>query len=97
MCSLIVIDDFYINGMAVFETETQSPLVVDADAPLSGPVSGKEFKAVGKRFPQILRRGCDMQSTARRTMSWGNRRVAPVTNKRSVPLSAKLLITWLLL
>jgi hypothetical protein len=54
LASLMVIDNFDIVSLSAFKSETYAPLIVDADAPLSGPVSGQRFQAVGRRHAKIV-------------------------------------------
>jgi hypothetical protein len=39
----MVIDDFDVVGVAIFPSETDSPLVIDPDTVLSGPVVPQFF------------------------------------------------------
>ena len=45
----MVIDDFAITGVAILPAETDAPLVVDPDAPLSGTIAAQCFQAVPRR------------------------------------------------
>jgi hypothetical protein len=36
----VIIDNFNVISLAVFKTETETPLIVDADAPFSRTISG---------------------------------------------------------
>jgi hypothetical protein len=49
----MVIDDFDVFGAAVRPSEADSPLVVDANAVLSLPVSPQGLQPVSRRNPQI--------------------------------------------
>ena len=49
MPPLVVIDDFNVMRAVLFPTETDSKLVVDANAPLSFPVSVKRLQPVAGR------------------------------------------------
>jgi len=42
----VVIDDFDVEGVTAFESKTNSPLFVDADAPLALPVAFQRFQAI---------------------------------------------------
>jgi len=50
----MIVDHFYFERITVRPPETNSPLVVNADAPTSGPVAFKLFKAIGRRDAQIV-------------------------------------------
>ena len=50
----MVIDDFNVVSVAIFKAETHAPLVVNADAPLSGTVMSQRFKLVGRGKAQIF-------------------------------------------
>jgi hypothetical protein len=52
----VVIDDFDIKRIPIFEPKTYTPLIVDANAPLPFPVSSQRFQAVSWRDSQILQR-----------------------------------------
>lgn len=52
--SLMVIDNFHIVGMAVFKTEANPPLVVDADAELTDTTAFECFKPVAGRGTQKI-------------------------------------------
>jgi hypothetical protein len=52
--SLVVINDFNIEGMVTFEPEAHAPLAVDAYAPLAPAITRKLFQLVGCRHSQIL-------------------------------------------
>jgi hypothetical protein len=53
----MVIDNFNVVRIAITSDEVQPPLVIDADAVLSGPVPGQRLQVVGLRLPEILQRG----------------------------------------
>lgn len=50
----VVIDDTDLAAIAVFPDEAEPPLVVDADAVLSFPVSLQGFQPIGRRDAQIF-------------------------------------------
>jgi hypothetical protein len=52
----MVIYDLDIIGIALFEAETQSPLIVYSDAPGAFTISVQSLKTVARRYPQILKR-----------------------------------------
>jgi hypothetical protein len=58
---LVVINDFHICGVTVFPTETDTPLVVDTDAPLPCSIASQQFEAVAGRHSQLIEfaRGID--------------------------------------
>jgi hypothetical protein len=57
----MVIDNFNVVRIAITPDEAQPPLVIDADAVLSGPVPGQRLQVVGRRLPEILQPGCRSQ------------------------------------
>jgi hypothetical protein len=59
----MVINNFKVERIAITPDEAQSPLVIDADAVLSGPVPGQRLQVVGRRLPEILQRGRRSQRT----------------------------------
>jgi hypothetical protein len=59
--SSMVVDDLDLEGMTVFKTKTQPPLVVDADAPLACAVTAQGFEVIGPRLTQIFRVRGQMQ------------------------------------
>ncbi len=58
----MVVNDFDIEGVAALETETQPPLVIDADAPLTDAAAFQRFESMGRREPQVV----DLGAAARR-------------------------------
>ena len=50
----MVVGNLSIKGVPVFSAEADSPLVVDADAVLSGSVALQRFQPVSRWDPQIL-------------------------------------------
>jgi hypothetical protein len=57
----MMIDDFNIIRLTALEPEADAPLVVDADTPLPGTVSGQRFQAVGRRHAKIVERHSRVQ------------------------------------
>ena len=57
----MVIDDFDFMGVSFMPAEADAPLVVDADAPLSGAVAGELFKTIAGRDPQKIKPGSRME------------------------------------
>jgi hypothetical protein len=57
----MIIDDLDVEGIAVGEPEAYSPLIVDADAPLSGTVASQGFQAIGRRQAEVLDPRCGLQ------------------------------------
>ena len=51
----MVIDDFDLVRVSVAPDEAQSPLVIDPDAVLPGPVTLQGFQTVTRWLPQILK------------------------------------------
>jgi hypothetical protein len=89
----VVIHNLDIKGFAIDESEAQPPLVVDADTPLAGAVASQGLQPVRARLSLTAASSCASRIRARRLKSVGSRRDLPMANKRSVSLSAKLLIT----
>jgi hypothetical protein len=56
----VVIGNFDISGIAVTPFETDSPLVVYPNAPLSFSIACQLFESVGRWYPQKTKRGCGM-------------------------------------
>jgi hypothetical protein len=52
----MVIDNLYIVGIAAFPNETDSPLIINPNAPLAVSVTGKFFETIGRRNAQIVER-----------------------------------------
>jgi hypothetical protein len=46
----MVINDFHVKCLAVFEAEAHPPLIVDTDAPLAGTISAQLLQPVGAGF-----------------------------------------------
>ena len=61
MSSLVVIDDLDIKHVAVLECEADTPLVVDAYAPLSFAVSLQGFQPIARRGAHEVQRGCGIE------------------------------------
>ena len=57
----MVVSDCHIERISVDKPKAHAPLVVDANAPLSGSVSVQRFQTVGGRKSQFIRAGADMQ------------------------------------
>jgi hypothetical protein len=51
----VIINDFNLMGVSVHPFETDSPLLIDADAVLSLSASPECFQPVPRRNPQILK------------------------------------------
>jgi hypothetical protein len=56
MCASVVVDKLCIVSIAVGPGEADPPLVVDADAVLTPPITAKLLKPVARRRAQILKR-----------------------------------------
>lgn len=52
--NLVIIRDFNIVGVAVFPPKTDTPLVVDPNAPLTRAIPAQFFEMVGGRDSQIV-------------------------------------------
>ena len=50
----MVIHDLNIVGVALSPAEANPPLVVDADADLTAPISAQLLQSVGRRNPEVL-------------------------------------------
>jgi hypothetical protein len=46
----VIINNFYIKGIAVFEAKAQSPLVIYTNAPLALAISTQSYQPVARRF-----------------------------------------------
>ena len=53
---LVVVDDFDTFGSSVFPDETYTPLHVNGNAVLPGPIAGQRVKAVRGRIAKIVER-----------------------------------------
>jgi hypothetical protein len=52
----MIIHDFYVPGIAVTPSETDSPLIVDANAVSARPIAFQAFQAVSGRTPKVVNR-----------------------------------------
>lgn len=70
MHSSVIIRTLDVERIAILEPETQPPLIVDADAVLSGTFALQCFKTIRWRKPQILQldRRMQLQQTHRRAL-----------------------------
>ena len=50
----VIVHDFNVIGVAIFPDKADSPLIVDANAVLPGPVTGKSFQTVSSRYAQVV-------------------------------------------
>jgi hypothetical protein len=50
----VVVSDFNIKGVSLFPSETDSPLIVDADTVLARTITLQRFQTVAWWDPQIL-------------------------------------------
>jgi len=57
----MVVDNFDIEGITVFEPKANAPLVVDADAILSSSLALQRFESVRPRHQQIVNARCCIQ------------------------------------
>jgi hypothetical protein len=67
--SLVVIDDFDIEYVAILELETNTPLVVHAYAPLTFAIPPQWFQPIARRYAQKIQRGGRIQY---RQLAFGN-------------------------
>ena len=56
--SSVVIHDLHVESIAAVPDETDPPLVVDANAVLTGPIPAQRFQAVGRWDPQVVQSLC---------------------------------------
>lgn len=49
----MIVDDFYVVCVPILPVKTNSPLVVDPDAVLSGPLSSQRFQAISRHGSQV--------------------------------------------
>src|SRR5258705_3472033 len=54
LSSLVVVNEFDVPGAAGTPGEADAPLVVDANAVLTGPGAGELLQAVARRHPQVV-------------------------------------------
>jgi hypothetical protein len=52
--SSVVVYDSYVKCIAVLEAETLAPLVIDANAPLTGTIAVQLLQPIGRRQSQVL-------------------------------------------
>ena len=57
----MVVNNFYVIGTVARPDETDSPLIIHANAALVFPVSLKLFEAVAGRRSQIIKRRCRIE------------------------------------
>ena len=62
-CPLVIINDFYVQRFAIVPSETETPLLVDADAPLTHAVSLKGLQPISRRIAQVLNRQRSVELT----------------------------------
>lgn len=56
--SLVIINNLDVECVAVFETETKPPLIVDSNTVLTIAITFQNFESIARRHPQkIQRRG----------------------------------------
>jgi hypothetical protein len=54
----MVVGDFYVIGVSVFEPKTHAPLIVYANRVLSFSVASKPVKPIARRRFQVFQLGC---------------------------------------
>src|SRR3546814_12161772 len=54
----MVVDDLDMVGASTRPYETDSPLIVDADAVLSCPITFERFQAIARRHRKVLESAC---------------------------------------
>jgi hypothetical protein len=52
----VVVDDLDMESVAGLETKADTPLVIDADAVLAGPIAREFFQPVARRHAQVIQR-----------------------------------------
>ncbi len=50
----VVIDDLHVEGIALVPDKTDPPLVINANAVLTGTLPVKRFEAVGRRDAEVI-------------------------------------------
>jgi len=55
MKASIIIDNLHIEGVPLLPPETDAPLVVHPDTPLSFPISGQLLELITWRDPEVLK------------------------------------------
>jgi len=69
LISLVVIDDFDIEYVAILKFETNTPFVVHPDAPLPFAITPQGFKVIARWRTKKIQRGCGVQL---RQLAFGN-------------------------
>jgi len=54
----MIIYNFDVERIPASPNEAQPPLIVDANAVLSGPIAGQCLQVIGWRLPEILEFDC---------------------------------------
>jgi hypothetical protein len=57
----MIVRDFDFVGVALVPTETDAPLIVDADAVLSSTIAGKSFQPIRRWYAQIVQPFSDIE------------------------------------
>jgi hypothetical protein len=78
----VVVSDFNVKGISVFPSETDSPLIVDADTVLARTVTLQSFQTVAGWDPQILQLDSIFKEP-----QFPPRRFEHITGKTLYPLS----------
>jgi hypothetical protein len=52
----VVVDDFNVVRVTVFPSEADSPLVIDPDTVLSGPIVPQFFQSITRRYSHFVYR-----------------------------------------
>lgn len=85
----MIVNDCHIERIAVGEPEADSPLLVDADAPLALAVALERLQPVGWRKSQIVYARCRMklrQTHDRAIADFGRQAPGSATRKKSFSL-----------
>ena len=57
----VVIDDLHVARIGIDPSETDPPLIIDPNAMLTFPVTGKSFQTISRNGSQISERRCGME------------------------------------
>jgi hypothetical protein len=57
----MIVDDFDLLRAALRPSETDAPLVIDSNAPLSRAISLQKLEPIARRYPEIVESPCGVQ------------------------------------
>src|SRR3990172_1093266 len=75
--SSVVIHYLYVFSACFRPAETDAPLIIDADAVLTGSVALQRLESVSRRYPQVLQAAGDLQLPELSTRHAGDVHEAP--------------------